>query len=371
VFCPVGISSVLIIGQVFQWSSGPRSIFETRSEFGSVGRWLVSSFQLMPSGLYVCLIALLLGAARLWQKKSTLPLSLGRSSSEATDASHRLQLVVYFLIFLLPFYHRTVGALVYFPSVRWLHNSAAASVCGFFAAVVIKGLEILVCVLILGRLGTGDMRASVQLPAPRHASLAFVLPLAFSALISLVPYGVARVEWAAHDFGKFTPPMLENYLDIRSALQPASLMVAFPAFAEELIFRGLLLRRLMNSYGHYRAIFLTGVIWAAFHFHGEAQAGTVGAALLRLGSRSLICVAMNYGLAWLTLRSNSIIPARIAHTISNILVLSSVNVGAAWERESRAVLWAIAAMILFRYWSPRDEEGQGVGAAEPDSVVVV
>jgi hypothetical protein len=42
---------------------------------------------------------------------------------------------------------------------------------------------------------------------------------------------------------------------------------------------------------------------------------------------------MNYVLAWMTLRWESIIPAGIAHTVSNILVVAGINYQTSWAGE--------------------------------------
>jgi membrane protease YdiL (CAAX protease family) len=100
----------------------------------------------------------------------------------------------------------------------------------------------------------------------------------------------------------------------------------FGAFAEEIVFRGLLLQNLISRYGFHRGLFLTGVVWGAYHFRGDSYSGlSVGDILLRLAYRILICLAWNYVFAWMTLRWKSIIPAGITHTVSNILIMSGIN----------------------------------------------
>jgi membrane protease YdiL (CAAX protease family) len=134
--------------------------------------------------------------------------------------------------------------------------------------------------------------------------------------------------------------------------------MVFAAFAEEIVFRGTLLRPLLRRYGLHRGVFLTGLIWAALHFHGDMQQRySMAQALLQLVFRIAICLAMNYVLSWMTLRWNSVIPASIAHTISNVLVVGGMNSGVPYAHAMRIALWSVCALVLFHYWPPREEAG--------------
>jgi len=87
------------------------------------------------------------------------------------------------------------------------------------------------------------------------------------------------------------------------------------------------------------------------------QRYSIAEALLQLASRIAICLAMNRVLSWMTLRWNSIIPAGIAHTTSNVLVMGSINGTVPYQHEMRIALWALCAILLFRCWP--------IQAAEP------
>jgi membrane protease YdiL (CAAX protease family) len=137
----------------------------------------------------------------------------------------------------------------------------------------------------------------------------------------------------------------------------------FAAFAEEIVFRGMLLSPLVRQYGLHRGIFFTGLIWAAFHFHGDMhQRYSILQALLEIASRIAICVAMNHALSWMTLRWKSVIPAAIAHTISNVLVVGGINRGVPFSHEMRIISWAVCAVMLFRFWPIKE----AAGGASPD-----
>jgi membrane protease YdiL (CAAX protease family) len=61
-------------------------------------------------------------------------------------------------------------------------------------------------------------------------------------------------------------------------------------------------------------------------------------------------MALNFVLAWLTLRSQSVLPAAIAHTLYNVLVFSPNGPQFAGKGVLRVALWAALAYLLFRYW---------------------
>ena len=79
---------------------------------------------------------------------------------------------------------------------------------------------------------------------------------------------------------------------------------------------------------------------------------------------------MNYVLAWLTLRCNSVIPAAIAHAVSNTRIESHVNTANLWTGEWRIVLWAVAALVLFRYWPMKGEADSGPNPLQTEQAVV-
>lgn len=88
-------------------------------------------------------------------------------------------------------------------------------------------------------------------------------------------------------------------------------------------------------------------------------------ALLQLASRIAICLAMNCVLSWMTLRWKSVIPAAIAHTASNVLLAIGINGIIPFAHEMRIALWAVCALVLFRYWPVKYEDSPGAASALP------
>ena len=93
------------------------------------------------------------------------------------------------------------------------------------------------------------------------------------------------------------------------------------AFAEEFVFRGVLQRTFVERYGLYRGVSLVGVIWGVFHFPGDHYfLETDFGVLQKLLFRVVGCVVIGFVLSWLTLRSGSVLPASLAHGVSNLLI---------------------------------------------------
>ena len=80
---------------------------------------------------------------------------------------------------------------------------------------------------------------------------------------------------------------------------------------------------------------------------------------LKLGYRIFVCVALSFALAWLTLRSQSVVPAASAHTLYNVLVFSPNGPQFAGKAVLRVALWAMLAYVLFRYWPVPPQETLG------------
>jgi membrane protease YdiL (CAAX protease family) len=209
---------------------------------------------------------------------------------------------------------------------------------------------------IMGRESRQVIRNATELPKPRHVALGLVFPIGIAVLLSTGQYLVDRAQWAAHDFGRFSPPQFGAYFDLPD---PWLLLAFFAALFEEVIFRGLLQRRFVERYGIYRGIFLVGIVWAAFHFVSDVSFSrlTETEVLLKLGWRILFCLALSYVLGWLTLRFRSILPAAIAHTFYNILVFSGFGPAFIGKDTVLVALWAALAWVLFRYWRVQAEHG--------------
>ncbi len=159
------------------------------------------------------------------------------------------------------------------------------------------------------------------------------------------------MDWAAHNFARFSPPQFPSYVDFENTFRSFVLVTIFAAFAEEMIFRGMLLPNFLDRYGLHRRIVLTGLTWAAMHFHSDSYGGlSVGGVLLHLADRILLCLVLNYIFAWMTLRQRSILPAAVFHATWNLLNTIPNPFGFAWEPELHIAMLAVLAYVLYRFW---------------------
>jgi membrane protease YdiL (CAAX protease family) len=179
------------------------------------------------------------------------------------------------------------------------------------------------------------------------------------------------MQWVEHGIEKFGPPLFSSYLDPSGIWNPWLVMLLVGAFAEEIVFRGVLLPRLLQRYGLERGMLLTGLIWAAYHFRTDVYSGlSVGGVLLRLGHRIVLCLAMNYAFAWMTLRWRSIIPAGVAHGLWNMLATSGVGDSSPWSSDFALVSWTVVALVLYRYWPlPNGESPEPEPSTAPQASV--
>jgi membrane protease YdiL (CAAX protease family) len=333
-------------------------------------QWAQSMLGALPQGVQFSLTGLLLIAiftSRLAFGIATLPLTLpGRHALQAENSEswRRLQLLIWFLVsfaFLracLSFLTIGVPFILTSHLPSFVQSDLFPRLSAISEIVVILGIAL----CIMGRDGRKAVLNSIRLPNLRWALLALVFPIGIDVFISAGQYVLDRAQWAANDFGKFAPPQFGSYFNVPDIWL---LLLFFAAFFEEVIFRGLLQTRFIHRYGLFRGIFLVGIVWAAFHFFSDFSflRSTDQEVFAKLGYRIFVCVALSFALAWLTLRSQSVLPATIAHTVYNVLVFSPNGPQFAGKAVLRVALWTVLAYVLFRYW-PVPSEAR-LGAVTP------
>lgn len=105
-------------------------------------------------------------------------------------------------------------------------------------------------------------------------------------------------------------------------LTMALAMGTISAFGEELGWRGLLFPALKRADGFWPAALASGVIWAAWHWHGILYGGyhAGGDPLASVALFSVMIVLMSIGMGWLTLRTGSVWPATLVHAGHNAFI---------------------------------------------------
>jgi membrane protease YdiL (CAAX protease family) len=359
IFLPTLASLGLLVGLFVHLNEPFSSVLEST---GSTVSHRITEVQGMlwnlPQAFQSSLIGLLLIAiftSRMAFGIATLPPALPQRRgmpSEDFGSWRRLQMLLWFLIgftFFVPILLSIVTI-----AVPFLHISRLPSYvqnAWFWTAAPIAEVVIAfgITLCIMGSEARQTVRSSIRLPTLRWSLLALAFPACIDLLISTGQYAVDRAHWAAHDFGRLEPPQFGSYFGVPDIW---FLLLFFAALFEEVIFRGLLQPRFIHRYGLYRGIFLVGIVWAASHLYSDFSFShfTDADVFLKLGLRLFMGVTLSFVLAWLTLRSGSVIPAAIAHTVYNILVFSAFGLAFAGKSTLRIALWAVLAYLLFRYW---------------------
>ena len=363
---PALLGLALMFTRIFYLSAGPASVLESSSSvFSHRLRLTEANLWKLGEGFRFTLLGLVLIAiftSRMVLGIARLPVTLPHTpiSEESPAAWWRLQIVIFVLVG--PLF--LVGVLLSMASIGFpfmLYARPPAYVQSIWFSRLAPVLEtVAACTVVLWLMGQENRRTvweSIRLPDRISALLSLAFPIGTAVLISTGHFVVDRQLWVAHGVGKFPEPEFGSYFDIPD-LQ--FLLLFFAAFFEEIIFRGLLQRRFVQRYGMYRGIFFVGMVWAAFHFFSDFSFTRASNLMVleHLGTRVFICVTLSFVLGWLTLRSGSVIPAAVAHTLYNVMVFSNFGSPFPGKDIVRVSLWAVLAYALFHYWPVRAEDSE-------------
>ena len=343
-----------------------RSLKANRSQIFHLLPWTSSpGFHFAVAGfISVGIFAVLmqLGSAR-------LPLSLPAGQSvNAEDSALSLRVAMLIWVLMGPYLlAATIPTSFMFAILElssWLttpvHNSIFERASSAIQPLLYLGLAY----AILGRPFERTLKTSVRLFPPRYLLIAASFPTGIALVFPLTSYLSYRASWVAHNFAKTTSP---HSVARFTNPDPWLSLLVISALFEEIVFRGVLRAYLMRQYGVFRGIFLTGMVWAAFHFHGDASPRMTDRGMLwQLGIRIAICTAHNFVFSWLTLRSGSVLPSTLAHALYNLFIFGGFGPRLPWKVEIEIVLWGLVALLLFRYWpihAPEPELEAAPGSA--------
>jgi membrane protease YdiL (CAAX protease family) len=357
VIAPVLAALVAIAYLLYDNFGAVQSILGPRTWIGTLPGWLSANVRNFPAAFDLAALGLLLCTLFLSRAAlgiGTFPLSLSGTDSldDETWKWGRLKLAIFLLMgpqFLLSRFLDLALYAVHGPG--WSH--------GFYFDIAWSILTELLGITVffalpmwfLGKTAWALGKGSLGLPKLRYLSFGILVPVIPSALAAATGFLIDRAGWAANRVAGSEVPSIRSYVALKNLVQPLLWLNFIPAFGEEIVFRGIVLPLLMLRYGLHRGVFLTGLIWAAMHFSSDSYAySSVPQVFFAVLHRVLICTAMNYVFAWMTLRSQSIIPAGLAHGLSNIFVFAGV-VQEWWGYfDFRLGIWAILAYVLWRYW---------------------
>jgi membrane protease YdiL (CAAX protease family) len=200
------------------------------------------------------------------------------------------------------------------------------------------------------------LREGFRLPSLSYLGLSILIPMSLAALWPAALYGYERVHWAAFESQLIYPPPNASAFFAFPVLSQLGRFA--PALVEEIGWRGFLQPRFIRRYGMARGIFFVGLVWGAFHFAGDIRGHMTAVVLiLRILWRLCLTISQSYVLAWLTIRSRSVLPAALTHGSYNILLLMPIRVSI-W---TIPLLWAACAWVLFRYF-PVEADDESVAA---------
>ena len=369
VCAPALLGLGLMFFRILYLSATRTSILEsTSSVIGNRFRWVEANLWKLPEGFQFMLLGLVLIGifiSRMAFGIATLPVAIPNAhvSQENLEAAwRRLQ----FLIFLLVGPLFLVGLLLSFVSIGiplMIFATPPAYIQSIWFSRLAPVLETpAACTVVLYLMGPENRQTvqdSIRLPDRTSALLSLIFPVGTAVLISAGHFVVDREVWVAHGFGKFSAPEFGSYFDIPD---PYFLLLFFAAFFEEIIFRGLLQKRFIERYGMHRGIFFVGIVWGAFHFFSDFSfpRATGLVVLSHSWMRLFTCVTLSFVLGWLTLRSESILPAAAAHTLYNVVVFSGFAPPFLGKNFVQVALWAVGAYVLFHFWPVRVQ-----GSLEP------
>jgi len=344
---------------------GPSSVLEASSLSTRSLDWLLSTLWKFGPGFRLDLLGLvlvLLFSSRLALGIASVPLALPESSIHFPGDSaswSRVQRFVWVLIAQTPialwsFFVWSLLLLV----VSRLHAFQIeivqnAFIPGALFVFIQSTTQAGVAVWLLGKEAWSMWRRSLRLPLPESFVLAAAIPVGISAAVSLGRYILDRLFWFTDRNQVAVPPPVASYFRLPEAI---GFSLLFFAFYEEMIFRGLLQPYLVRRYGTLRGIFLVGIVFAAWHFNDDFTVRLSGThALLQLGLRLWVCLALSFVLGWLALKTKSIFPSTLAHMLYNVFVLSPPGPNFPEITLVTTGLWGILAYTLFRYWPAQTE----------------
>lgn len=232
-----------------------------------------------------------------------------------------------------------------FPHLKWPHGAWTSWLAVLFHAFFL----FVFVVLAVGKNGRKMVPEMLRLPRTKYLATAILIPAVIAYVGPLAFYFHARALRVAHGRGKYFPPSPSAFLGLPWI---SSLWYFVPALVEEMAWRGYLQPRFIRRYGLVRGIFLVGVVWGASHyfwdFNSYMTARDVGVGLV---GRLVGTICLSYVLAWLTIRSESVLPAAVAHAGYNAF-LTSRSLPTHNPQWLTLPLWAVTGFVLLRFFPP-------------------
>jgi membrane protease YdiL (CAAX protease family) len=355
VLMPAGIGIFLGCLRVNAYSSFGESVLTIES--GAMGGLVhaLSIFTALGPGFHSSVLGFILVViftAMLALGCSTLPVALDHSETHSPEESAAWSRVEAFICILLLLMNYRI--LMFFGSRNlgvFLLEACVWDVIIIFTASFIIGGGVWKAV-----------RGGLRIPQVNAFLLAIVFPIAITALIST---GELLLDWTRWSFSTSASvrPLVAAYFP----LPPAStVLLLLPAFAEEIIFRGVLQGLFVRRFGIIRGILLLTFVFASWHV-GRDFAGAYSitgvSVFLQLCARLAGSIGLCFVTGWFMVKTGSVVPGTIAHGLYNVFGLFSPRL----DGPQISLSWIILAYCLFTYWPVRTASDAIVFANEATS----
>ena len=223
-------------------------------------------------------------------------------------------------------------------------------------------------------LSEGVRDVSFRWPRAAHWHVTAIMWL-FPVVVGLVAYGaawlsglvaMAPLEGSARDFA--SAPALLVALRVALNVSVGTATAILVTAGEEIGWRGYMLTRLFEA-GVQRPVFVSGVIWSAWHLpmvlsgqYASSANPVLSAALFLIG-----VAAVTYLFSWSRLESGSVWPAIIGHASWNAVIQNAFDRSTAgptiWVGEAGVLVVAVNVLVVLlivrKPWqvrlTPRDE----------------
>jgi membrane protease YdiL (CAAX protease family) len=368
VLAPALIATALSLNALYRYCA-PLSVLHFKNSGGSFLSWLKANAVYLPAGPSLCTVgaALILGfAVRLALRKSVLPIEISLSCQSVDDGPWRRVRSLTFVLVGPYFLLAGMMELLVFAPV-YVSGHVPAKGLGIYSnlvAILEPAVLLAVAAFSLKRNWRDTIRACLRLPKISDAAVAFAIPVGVTLLLPAARFVFDRVQWAARDFGRYSPPSPFSYFEISNTMHLFVFLTLFESTAEEIVFRGMMLPQFVRRYGTQRGIFLVGIVWAAIHFRSDSYSrmsfvGVLEQIVVRVG----ICLVLNYVLSWMTLRQGSVTCAAITHGVWNLLNFVPQRETFPGELGVLTAVLGVIALFLFRFW-PIQEDGLTFDSAE-------
>ena len=209
-------------------------------------------------------------------------------------------------------------------------------------------------------------------PETKYAAQSWYIPLLYALITYVIVWSSGLGGFPNHEFmdhlvpmvGVHVSPLLSTIIYVLVAGSFGVIKSTASALGEEIGWRGFLVPQLFKSFGFTATAFISGVIWACWHFPlliwGDYNSGTP--TWYGLSCFNVLVISISFVFAWMRLKSGSLWTGAILHASHNLYIQAiftplTRNTGkTAWYiDEFGAVLPIVTLLFGIYFWRRRNE----------------